>query len=209
MFQFGGAWSFIWGVSPQNPPRGDGLLLHWRDEYICFTPSCAPHFATKLRSCLCNTYYQNETPKAETRTEKHWQSSPDTYLLDYEVVADWLRNSAFYPSRFMPDGSGVTTVPWRKNEQCFQRLHRLRLPYVKCAKWASISSSNPLLANRSSVAKCQLAHFYAKFKKFGIFGGGWCKYFWFGIFVKFGIFLNNQFFDMCKMFNFHEDKHFD
>jgi len=52
MFQFGGAWSFIWGVSPQNPPRGDGLLLHWRDEYICFTPSCAPTFCNKIALML-------------------------------------------------------------------------------------------------------------------------------------------------------------
>jgi len=35
-----------------------------------------------------NNYYQNETPKAESRTEKHWHTSPETYLLGYEVAVD-------------------------------------------------------------------------------------------------------------------------
>jgi len=42
------------------------------------------------RKCgyLCNNYYQNETPKAESRTEKHWHASPSTCLLGYNVAAD-------------------------------------------------------------------------------------------------------------------------
>jgi len=37
---------------------------------------------------LVQHYYQNETPKAESRTEKHWYTSPETSLLGYEVAAD-------------------------------------------------------------------------------------------------------------------------
>jgi len=44
----------------------------------------------KYEKCgyLCNKYHQNETPKAENRTEKHWHTSPETCLLGYEVAAD-------------------------------------------------------------------------------------------------------------------------
>jgi len=59
---------------------------------------------------LCNNYNQNETPTPESRTEKHWHTSPETGLLGNEVAADWLINSAFYPSRFMQGGSVVTTL---------------------------------------------------------------------------------------------------
>jgi len=59
---------------------------------------------------LCNTYYHNETPKAESLTEKHWHTSPETYLLRDEVAADLLINSAFYPNRVMPGESAITTV---------------------------------------------------------------------------------------------------
>jgi len=33
-------------------------------------------------------YYQNETPKAESRTENHWHTSSEKCLLGYEVAAD-------------------------------------------------------------------------------------------------------------------------
>jgi len=51
--------------------------------------------------------YQNETPKAESRTEKHWHSSPKTYLLGCEVAAD-------SPSRFVPGESVVTTLTQKR-----------------------------------------------------------------------------------------------
>jgi len=31
MFQFGGAWSFVWGAKPIKAPRGDGTVqAHWQ-----------------------------------------------------------------------------------------------------------------------------------------------------------------------------------
>ena len=48
---------------------------------------------------MCNTYYQNETPKVESRTEKHWHTSPKTRLLRYEVVADSMLNSVLCAPR--------------------------------------------------------------------------------------------------------------
>jgi len=59
---------------------------------------------------LSNNYYQNETPKAESRTENHWHTSPETCPLGDEVAADRLIKSAFYPSRFMPGESVVATL---------------------------------------------------------------------------------------------------
>jgi len=53
---------------------------------------------------------KTKTPKAVNRTEKHWLTSPETCVLDYEVPADWLINSAFNPSRLMPGKSVVTTL---------------------------------------------------------------------------------------------------
>jgi len=40
--------------------------------------------------------------------------------------------------------------------------------------------------------------FMANVWNLAFFGGGWHKYFWFGIFVKFGTFSSNQFFDISK-----------
>ena len=63
---------------------------------------------------LCNNYYENESRKAESRTEKHWLMSPQTYLLGHEVAAVWLINSAFYPSRVIPGGSVITTLTQKR-----------------------------------------------------------------------------------------------
>ena len=43
------------------------------------------------------------------------------------------------------------------------------------------------------------------FLNLAFFGGGWHKYFWFGVFVKFGIFSNNQFFYIEKMWNLNKN----
>ena len=42
-FNLVGLGALFGSVSPQNPPLGDGLILHRPDEYIRFTPSCPPH----------------------------------------------------------------------------------------------------------------------------------------------------------------------
>ena len=34
MFQFGGAWSFVWGLSPPQKKRGDGTELNWKCNYF-------------------------------------------------------------------------------------------------------------------------------------------------------------------------------
>jgi len=49
-----------------------------------------------------------------------------------------------------------------------------------------------LLRITDSVASWHI--FMPNFWNLAFFGGGWHKYFWFGVFVKFGIFFSNQFF---------------
>jgi len=46
------------------------------------------------------------------------------------------------------------------------------------------------------------------FWNLAFFGGGWHKCFWFGIFVKCGIFFNSRFFDIYKMLNLNMNGHF-
>jgi len=47
MFQFEGAWTFVWGAKPTKdlPWRRD---WHRPDDYIGFTPSCPPTFYKKI-----------------------------------------------------------------------------------------------------------------------------------------------------------------
>jgi len=44
---------------------------------------------------LCSNYHQNESRKAERRTEKHYHTSPLIYLLGCEVAAVWLITGRF------------------------------------------------------------------------------------------------------------------
>ena len=56
-----------------------------------------------------------------------------------------------------------------------------------------------LLRDATSVANWHI--FVPNFLFLAFFGDGWQKYFWYAIFVKFGIFSNNLFLYMCKMLN--------
>jgi len=125
-------------------------------------------------------YYQNETPTAESRTEKHWHTSLETCLLGYEGAADWMINSAFYPSRFLPGESVVTALTQKRAvfpayssrevtsgkmrkigihfiiyHNAFRKpdLRTFRLPYhfIVASQW----DGNPAL---TVLAECYIAH---------------------------------------------------
>jgi len=53
---------------------------------------------------------QSWEPNRKALAYEPWNMS-----VRYKVNADWLINSAFYPSHFMPGGSVV--IPWCRNEQ--------------------------------------------------------------------------------------------
>jgi len=47
-FNLVGLGALFRGISPQNLPHGDGLILHRPGEYIRFTSSCAPTLCNKI-----------------------------------------------------------------------------------------------------------------------------------------------------------------
>jgi len=51
---------------------------------------------------------QNETLKAENRTEKQWNTNPETFRL--RGSCQWIDKLSFLSSRFMPRGSVVTSL---------------------------------------------------------------------------------------------------
>jgi len=46
MFQFGGVWSFVWGVSPQKPTRVGSAMVPKKDIFVIF--KTAPKARTTL-----------------------------------------------------------------------------------------------------------------------------------------------------------------
>ena len=64
MFQFGGAWSFIWGAKPTNFPRGDGTAAGYTHDYSqsIWNSLKSWHICPKLSSdiliCDCGSLWQ-------------------------------------------------------------------------------------------------------------------------------------------------------
>ena len=86
-----------------------------------------------MDTCATTT---TKTKLPKLRTEP---KSTETCLLGDEVAATAWKTQRCV--RATSCQANRKLLPWRRNEQCFQRFHHARLSQVKSAKSASISSS--------------------------------------------------------------------
>ena len=69
MFQFGGTWSFVWGMSPPRPPVATGLVRIRQSTPVLSFPLRAPLSSSLLRLYLSENL--TKTLPAESRFFRH------------------------------------------------------------------------------------------------------------------------------------------
>ena len=107
MFQFGGSWSFVWGLSPQNPPHGDGTgSAYCAVRMLLLSDELMRCCAARTNGCLD---LRRRASALDGQVSSEWSRCPGSMARrPRDSVAPLRRNSAgWMPASFGRLSAGV------------------------------------------------------------------------------------------------------